>query len=235
MTREGKASGVDGEASRVRRDHVIDWLDQSQDLAQLIARVTELVLRLGYDPEDLVVMPRAELDRRELTAYSAGWADVVSEQLPGIRREYEVRITAAYLQGQEDARTGRRPRRTGPSKRAEGEREGEVIPLPYVQLLEPPPAVTGVEQRGERERAVADREPGTEADPDAGALPDPRADILLSAREVRERRAERDRRKVVRRKGRPSVPPLDDRPGGVPPVQESGRESGQEETPPESS
>ncbi|MDX2542667.1 hypothetical protein ACOT81_18275 [Streptomyces sp. WI04-05B] len=206
MTYESKANGVDREASRVRHDHVIDWLDQSEDLAHLIARVTELVLRQGYDPEDLVVMPRAELDRRELTAYSAGWADVVSEQLPGIRHEYEVRITAAYLQGQEDARIGRRSRRPGPAKRPDGERDGEVIPLPYVQLLEPPPAVTGVEQRGERERAVADG--------GADASPDPEPDILLSAREVRERRAAPDRRKVVRRKGRPSVPPLDDGPAG---------------------
>lgn len=213
MTHESKADAVDGEASRVRHDHVIDWLDQSKDLAHLIARVTELVLRQGYDPEDLVVMPRAELDRRELTAYSAGWADVVSEQLPGIRHEYEVRITAAYLQGQEDARIGRRPRRTGPSKRPEDERDGEVIPLPYVQLLEPPPAVTGVEQRGERERAVADG--------GADASPDPQPDILLSAREVRERRAAPDRRKVVRRKGRPSVPPLDDGTAGASPGREN--------------
>ncbi|MER5522358.1 hypothetical protein [Streptomyces sp. NPDC002763] len=217
MTRESKADEVDGEAGKARRDHVIDWLDQSQDLAQLVARVTDLVLRLGYGPDDLVVMPRAELDRRELTAYSAGWADVVSEQLPGIRREYEVRITAAYLQGQEDARAGRRPRRTRPSTKPEGERDGEVIPLPYVQLLEPPPAVTGVEQRGERERAVADG--------GADASPDPRADILLSAREVRERRAARGRRKAVRRKGRPRVPPLDAGPAGASPRQEK-------ETPP---
>ncbi|MDX3454330.1 hypothetical protein PV396_20690 [Streptomyces sp. ME02-8801-2C] len=193
MTHESKADAVDGEASRFRHDHVIDWLDQSKDLAHLIARVSELVLRQGYEPEDLVVMPRAELDRRELTAYSAGWADVVSEQLPGIRHEYEVRITAAYLQGQEDARIGRRPRRTGPSKRPEGERDGEVIPLPYVQLLEPPPAVTGVERRGERERAVANREPGAVvgSGPASGsdAPPGPQPDLLLSAREVRERRA----------------------------------------------
>lgn len=139
-----------------RHEHVIDWLEHSSDLPHLIARVSELVHRLGYDPEELVVLPRGELDRRELAAYSSAWADVVDEQLPAIRRAYEERITAAYLQGQEDARTGRRPRR---ARRPEGEEGGEVIQLPYVQLLRPPSEVTRVEERGERERSVADGGP----------------------------------------------------------------------------
>ncbi|MFF1439687.1 hypothetical protein [Streptomyces sp. NPDC058295] len=267
---ESKAYGVDGDASDVRREHVIDWLEQASDLPHLIARVSELVLLLGHAPDDLVVLPRSELDRRELAAYSAGWADVVDEQLPAIRRAYEERITAAYLQGQEDARTGHRPHR---ARRAEGEREhergGEVIPLPYVELLRPPSAWTRVEERGERERSVADGTPvpspppagGTDGseeapygDPDtanvvattsptgptsasspargsheedrgvedeaggaggaggtggAEAGSGAEGDILLSAREVRGKRVmPADRRPVVRRNGRPSVPPL---------------------------
>ncbi|WP_230194900.1 hypothetical protein [Streptomyces coriariae] len=264
---EGKAYGVDGDASNVRREHVIDWLEQASDLPHLIARVSELVLLLGHEPDDLVVLPRSELDRRELAAYSAGWADVVDEQLPAIRRAYEERITAAYLQGQEDARTGHRPHR---ARRAEGEHEhergGEVIPLPYVELLRPPFAWTRVEERGERERSVADATPvpspspaaetdgSAEApygDPDAANVVGPTSptaptsasspaggpheadgdvedeaggagaaggaevgsgaegDILLSAREVRGKRVmPSDRRPVVRRNGRPSVPPL---------------------------
>lgn len=255
-TVESKANGVDADASNARQRHVIDWLEQAPDLPHLIARLSELVLRLGHAPEDLVILPRAELDRRELAAYSAGWADVVDEQLPVVRQAYEQRITAAYLQGQEDARTGRRPRR---GRRPEGEREGgggEVIQLPYVQLLSPPSELTRVEQRGERERSVADGTPvpvfeggtGEAADPaparDEGAYdetagpvvtgtgrPTPVAadgevpegpagtetetgsgsagDFLLSAREVREKRpAPSERRPVVRRNGRPSVPPL---------------------------
>ncbi|MFJ8106768.1 hypothetical protein [Streptomyces sp. NPDC096132] len=193
----------------------MDWLEQSPDLPHLIARLSEFVLRLGIAPEDLVILPRGELDRRELAAYSAGWADVVAEQVPAIRRAYEERITAAYLQGQEDARTGHRPHR---ARRAEGEPGGEVIPLPYVQLLRPPSAVTRVEQRGERERSVADGGPGrvpapaptpAPASASAPAPGDSAGDILLSAREVREKRTARSaRRAVVRRNGRPSVPPL---------------------------
>ncbi|MEU6377509.1 hypothetical protein [Streptomyces sp. NPDC046909] len=200
---------MDGDASNARQRHVIDWLEQAPDLPHLIARLSELVLRLGHEPEDLVILPRAELDRRETAAYSAGWADVVDEQLPAVRRAYEQRITAAYLQGQEDARTGRRPRR---ARRVEGEREresgGEVIALPYVQLLRPPDELTRVEQRGERERSVAD---GRAADGTDGTetAAEPPAEPLLSARDVREKRAAPpERRPVVRRNGRPSVPPL---------------------------
>lgn len=90
-----KVNGVDVDANNARHEHAIDWLEQSADLLHLIARVSELVQRLGYDPQDLVVLPRGELDRRELGAYSAAWADVVAEQLPGVRRAYEERITAA--------------------------------------------------------------------------------------------------------------------------------------------
>lgn len=252
---ESKADGVDGDASNARQRHVIDWLEQAPDLPHLIARLSELVLRLGHEPEDLVILPRAELDRRESAAYSAGWADVVDEQLPAVRQAYEQRITAAYLQGQEDARTGRRPRR---GRRPEGEREadggGEVIQLPYVQLLRRPSELTRVEQRGERERSLADGatmpvfEGGADDCADPAPARDERAcdetagpavtgagrptpgaadgeagdgragtetetgsagDFLLSAREVRQKRpAPSERRPVVRRNGRPSVPPL---------------------------
>ncbi|MBG0853211.1 hypothetical protein I2W78_15480 [Streptomyces spinoverrucosus] len=207
------------------RDRLIDWLEHSPDLPHLIARVSEIVHRLGYAPEDLIVLPRRELDRRELAAYSAGWADVVAEQLPAIRKAYEERITAAYLQGQEDARTGRRPRR---AEGAAGGGDGDVIPLPYVPLLDPPRAMTRVEERGERERTLAESggrgegggraEGGRDTDRgDAraeGGGPDKGAGILVSARDVRDRQqpATPDRRRVVRRNGRPSVPPLT-RPG----------------------
>lgn len=195
---ESKAYGVDGNASDARQTHVIDWLEQAPDLPHLIARLSELVLRLGYAPDDLVILPRTELDRRELAAYSAGWADVVDEQLPAVRRAYEQRIAAAYLQGQEDARTGRRPRRV----RDRDHVGGDVIQLPYVQLLSAPPELTRVEERGEEERVAADG-PRDQVDPDT----DP--DILLTAREVREKRATpAERRSVVRRNGRASVPPL---------------------------
>ncbi|MGW0945241.1 hypothetical protein ACWD4O_22200 [Streptomyces sp. NPDC002623] len=269
---ESKAYGVDGDASNVRHQHAIDWLEQASDLPHLIARVSELVLRLGYEPDDLVVLPRSELDRRELAAYSAGWADMVDEQLPAIRRAYEERITAAYLQGQEDARTGRRPRRA--TRRAEGEREqheragggergGDVIPLPYVELLRPPSELTRVEQRGERERSVADGTPLPTPTPTPTPVPVPPAgevdevhegqdddvvggggeaeagsgaerEILLSAREVREKRVPpSDRRPVVRRNGRPSVPPLA-LPGDMGAAgRERGRRQTEEPSPPD--
>ncbi|MGW0823337.1 hypothetical protein [Streptomyces sp. NPDC002845] len=206
---------MDGDTGAPRRDHLIDWLEQSPDLPHLIARISELVHRYGYDPEDLVVLPRGELDRRELAAYSAGWADVVSEHLPAIRRAYEERITAAYRQGQEEARVERRARR--PEGGSGG--GGEVVALPYVRLLGPPSVMTRVEERGERERSLAEGvpvplptpEPEPEARGGAEEQPPPRpeADILLSAREVREKRAATpERRRVVRRKGRASVPPL---------------------------
>lgn len=204
---------MDGNASNARQTHVIDWLEQAPDLPHLIARLSELVLRLGYAPDDLVILPRAELDRRELAAYSAGWADVVDEQLPAVRRAYEQRITAAYLQGQEDARTGRRPRRA-PREYGSGSSGGgggEVIQLPYVQLLRPPSELTRVEERGERERSLADGAPMPvpEVETEAESPVETEADILVSARDVREKRpATTERRPVVRRNGRPSVPPL---------------------------
>lgn len=199
---ESKAYGVDGNASDARQTQVIDWLEQAPDLPLLIARLSELVLRLGHAPDDLVILPRAELDRRALAAYTAGWADVVDEQLPAVRRAYEQRITAAYLQGQEDARTGRRPRR----EREFGGGGGEVIQLPYVQLLRPPSELTRVEERGERERAVADGPPNQDQDQ---VEPDPDPDTLVTARDLREKRtAPAERRPVVRRNGRPGVPPL---------------------------
>ncbi|MER7929424.1 hypothetical protein ABTY96_40890 [Streptomyces sp. NPDC096057] len=206
---------MDGNASDARQTHVIDWLEQAPDLPHLIARLSELVLRLGYAPDDLVVLPRAELDRRELAAYSAGWADVVDERLPAVRRAYEQRITAAYLQGQEDARTGRRPRRApheyGSGSGSNGSGGGEVIQLPYVQLLRPPSELTRVEERGERERSLADGAPRPvpEAEIEVEPPVETEADILVSARDVREKRpAPAERRPVVRRNGRPSVPPL---------------------------
>ncbi|MET9733796.1 hypothetical protein ABZZ79_25030 [Streptomyces sp. NPDC006458] len=212
---------MDGDASSAGHQQVIDWLEQAPDLPHLIARVSELVHRLGYAPEELVVLPRAELDRRELAAYRAGWADVVEERLPPVRRAYEERITAAYLQGHSDARTGLRPRRArrpeAEVRRPEAEEGGEVISLPYVQLLNPPSELTRMEEHGERERTLIDearvpspRAPAAKDRPlSAGAGDAAAPDILLSAREMREKKAASARRRsVVRRKGRASVPPL---------------------------
>ncbi|MER6527698.1 hypothetical protein [Streptomyces sp. NPDC001508] len=103
---------MDGDAGDARQRHGIDWLEQAADLPHLIARLSELVLSLGYQPGDLVILPRGELDRRETAAYSAGWADVVEEQIPVVRRAYEQRITAAYLQGQRTLGPGGRLGRT---------------------------------------------------------------------------------------------------------------------------
>lgn len=236
---------------------MIDWLEQAPDLPHLIAHVSERVLSHGHAPEGLVVVPRAGLDRRELATYCAGWADVVDEELPAVREAYEQRITAAHLQGQEDARTGRRPRR---ARRAGDERDGgEVLTLPYIELLCSPSELTRVEQRGERERTLADGPPardsrgeravGERNPPAAQAAlgrseraqvapaqaapvedePGSAVGILLCARELRERRpAAAERRPVLRRNGRPSVPPparQNDTPG-------KARRPGPPDTPP---
>ncbi|MFC4503012.1 MULTISPECIES: hypothetical protein [Streptomyces] len=227
---------MDGDENDARDDHEIDWLEQSPDLPHLIARVSELVLRHGYAPEDLLTLPRGELDRRELAAYSAGWADVVSEQLPAIRRAYEERITAAYFQGQDDALTGHRPRR---ARRTEGVPGGEVIPLPYVELLRPPSEMARVEARGERERSVADGTPVPSPGPGADEPDGDAGDFLPSAREAREKRSARSaRRAVVRRNGRASVPPLTRSGGDAGAGRDRGRrtepgERPQQEPPPE--
>ena len=60
MTRPGAAFG--GLATTVGGDetNVTDWLEQAPDLPHLIARLSELVLRLGHAPDDLVILPRAD-------------------------------------------------------------------------------------------------------------------------------------------------------------------------------
>ncbi|WP_460068566.1 hypothetical protein [Streptomyces sp. YKOK-I1] len=220
--------GHEGATGNGPNDQLVDWLELSPDLPHLIARVSELVLSLGYDPEDLVTLPRGELDRRELAAYSAGWADMVAEQLPAIRRAYEERITVAYLQGQEDARTGRRPRVSRPAEE-DDDAGGEVIALPYVELLRPPAEVTRAEERGERERSVADGGPvsvpvpvpvpvqtplptgssGPVGGGSGGSGGSGAGEPQSAAASVPEKRTVRSaRRAVVRRNGRPSVPPL---------------------------
>lgn len=228
---------MDREPSARRRAQVVDWLEMSPDLPHLFARLSELVHVAGYAPEDLVVIARAEIDRRETAAFTAGWAEAVSEELPRIRREYERRVADAYAQGQSDARGIRRPQRRGEAG-ADGAR---VIPLPFARFLEPPAAVRQAEERirGERERLERrpelgpDREPGPDADAElqhaTAPLGDeasrPRADEsaleqdgLPPAQEARARRITQPVRKVVRGKGgRPIVPPL-----GVPAQPGSG-------------
>ncbi|MFE3073103.1 hypothetical protein [Streptomyces sp. NPDC059247] len=200
-----------------RHERVVDWLAAHPDLPHLFARLSELVLVHGHAPQDLVVLPRSEIDRRETTAFTAGWAEAVSAELPRIRREYEKRVADAYTQGQSDARGIRRPER-----RVESGQEGaRVITLPFARLLEPPTVVVEAEERVRRERELFEQRPGTEPEPEPESgparAPDPEPGkepgVLLTAQESRARRRARPVRKVVRGKGgRPIVPPL----AGVP-------------------
>ncbi|GAA3374291.1 hypothetical protein GCM10020367_37610 [Streptomyces sannanensis] len=199
----------------------VDWFEQSPDLPHLIAWISELVFRHGYSPADLVVLPRAESDRRETAAFTAGWAEAVTEELPRIRREYEKRVADAYAQGQRDAQGIRRPRR-----RIEGPVDGaQVIPLPFTQFLEPPAVVVETEERVRRERERFDQSPG-QGHMHTSALPDdersrphteeeavPGPDVLFSTQDIQVPKTPQPARKVVRGKGgRPVVPPL----AGVP-------------------
>lgn len=215
---------MDTEPGTDRRERAIDWLAAHPDLPHLFARLSELVHVYGYDPDELLVIPRAEVDRREADAFTAGWAEAMSEELPRIRREYEKRVADAYAQGQSDARGIRRPQRRVDAGDGGGAR---VIPLPFARLLGPPPAVVQAEGRMRRERELLDRRPVQELSQDepqhATAAPSqhdedsrPRAeeagaepDVLLTAQESRTRRTAQPVRKVMRGKGgRPIVPPL---------------------------
>ncbi|MER5887322.1 hypothetical protein ABT160_26185 [Streptomyces sp. NPDC001941] len=228
-----------------RRERAVDWLEAHPDLPHLFARIAELVHVGGYAPEDLVVLPRAEVDRRETSGFTSGWAEAVSDELPRIRREYEKRVADAYAQGQGDARGTQRPqRRTDTSAQPDGAR---VIRLPFARLLEPPAVVVQAEERVRRERErfeqgpvhdyapesgqQPDRERDPEPDPDPGpdtAEPESEPEVLVTAQESRARRTAQPVRKVVRGKGgRPIVPPLDGapgQPGGAP--ERRGGESG---------
>ncbi|MFI6286878.1 hypothetical protein ACIBCM_19375 [Streptomyces sp. NPDC051018] len=227
---------MDGNRDADRSEPAIDWTQPSPDLPHLFARISELVLRLGHHPADLVVMPRAEADRRETAAFTAGWAEAVSEHLPKVLLAYEKRIAEAYAQGRLDARGIGRPRRRGGS----GGDESKVIPLPLTRLLGPPGPVapSGERARGDRDggqsdgedrdRAGRDRSGGPERTPEPDGEGPRRRDepdkpperhqdpgILLSARELRGKKGARSVRRVLRgRGGRPIVPPL-----GIAPAQ----------------
>ncbi|WP_329117187.1 hypothetical protein [Streptomyces sp. NBC_01353] len=199
---------MDTEPGTDRRERVVDWFASQPDLPHLFARLSELVHVHGYAPEELVVIPRVEVDRRETTAFTAGWAEAVADELPRIRREYEKRVADAYAQGQGDARGIRRPQRrtdVGP----EGAR---VIALPFARLLEPPAAVVEAEERVRRERELFEQRPERpEPEPEHQTGPEPESelDVLVTAQESRTRRNAQPVRKVVRGKGgRPIVPPL---------------------------
>ncbi|MGW0466855.1 hypothetical protein ACWDX6_16500 [Streptomyces sp. NPDC003027] len=146
---------MDSERGGGRRGRVVDWFETNPDLPHLFAWVSELVHVHGYAPEDLVVIARAELERRETSAFTGGWAEAMSEELPRIRREYERRVADAYAQGQRDARGVRRPQR----RAGDGEDGARVIPLPFARLLEPPAAVIQAEERLRREREMFERRP----------------------------------------------------------------------------
>ncbi|MFC9729085.1 hypothetical protein ACFWGM_25360 [Streptomyces roseolus] len=229
---------MDTESDADRRERVVDWLASHPDLPHLFARLSELVHVSGYAPEELVVIPRSEIDRRETTAFTSGWAEAVSDELPRIRREYERRVADAYAQGQSDGRGIRRPQRRTDAGPQDGAR---VIALPFARLLEPPASVVEAEERVRRERALFEQGssaperdngngegaedgegtedgngPAFESEPEPEpaygkepAHPPTAPDPLVTAQESRARRAAQPVRKVVRGKGgRPIVPPL---------------------------
>ncbi|MFE6228785.1 hypothetical protein [Streptomyces sp. NPDC057854] len=228
---------MDTDPGANRRERVVDWLASHPDLPHLFARLSELVHVHGHAPEELVVIPRSEIDRRETTAFTSGWAEAVSDELPRIRREYERRVADAYAQGQSDARGIRRPQR----RTDDGPRDGaRVIALPFARLLEPPAAVVEAEERVRRERELFEQRPAREEpyeqsgayepdfgvhEPDFGArepepeddkepAPGPEPEFPPAAQEGRTRRNPQPVRKVVRGKGgRPIVPPLSHVPG----------------------
>ncbi|MEU7292116.1 hypothetical protein AB0A76_02755 [Streptomyces exfoliatus] len=225
---------MDTEPGANPRERVVDWLATHPDLPHLFARLSELVHVHGHAPEDLVVIPRSEVDRRETTAFTSGWAEAVSDELPRIRREYEKRVADAYAQGQGDARGIRRPQR-----RMDGGQDGaRVITLPFARLLEPPAAVVEAEERVRRERELFEQRPEPEREPEPAAPasvpdsepepahqrepgPESEPDVLVTAQESRTRRNAQPVRKVVRGKGgRPIVPPL----AGVPAQATTGSE-----------
>ncbi|MEV7673402.1 hypothetical protein [Streptomyces sp. NPDC088752] len=214
---------MDTEPGSDRRERGVDWLASHPDLPHLIAHLSELVHVHGYAPEDLVVLPRPEVDRRETTAFTAGWAEAVSDELPRIRREYEKRVADAYAQGQGDARGIRRPLR-----RTDDGREGaRIIALPFARLLEPPAAVADAEERLRRERETfgrrAEPEPEhrTEPEPARWGMDEPkqrvrperehRAASEPASREVGEPEAGdigvSESRAATRRDSEPEVPP----------------------------
>ncbi|GGZ53429.1 hypothetical protein [Streptomyces subrutilus] len=131
------------------REHAVDWLEIASDLPHLFARLSELVHGAGYAPEDIVLIPRSELDRRETAAFTAGWAEAVAEDLPRLRREYEKRIAEAYAAGSAG-------RRGGPRGPGHG-RDADVIRLPFAALIEPPAMVREVEDRVRRAQAALGR------------------------------------------------------------------------------
>lgn len=153
---------MDTEPGAGRRDRDVDWLAAHPDLPHLFAHLSELVHASGYPPGELVVIPRAEIDRRETAAFTAGWAEAVSDELPRIRQEYEKRVADAYAQGQGDARGVRRPQRRTDT----GQEGARVIALPFAWLLEPPAAVVEAEERVRREREMFEQraDPGPRSD-----------------------------------------------------------------------
>ncbi|WP_329380730.1 hypothetical protein OG625_15600 [Streptomyces sp. NBC_01351] len=206
------------------------------DLPHLFARLSELVHAAGYAPEDLVLIPRSEIDRRETAAFTAGWAEAMSEELPRIRREYEKRVADAYAAG------GGRGTDTAARRTAAKGDGATVIRLPFATLLEPSPLVVETEERMRRAQEILDRRSedvvggdaagdargeveaavGAEAaaavegvveaapEPEEARGSEPLAQPVASraSADARERRTPPASRKVVRRNGRPIVPPL---------------------------
>ncbi|MDQ0794569.1 hypothetical protein [Streptomyces sp. B1I3] len=76
-----QANGSSGAAPRQRRPSASDVGEDGEmppgDLARLLAAVG--VLLGSHAASDLVVMPRAELERREYAAYGQGWRDAAAQ------------------------------------------------------------------------------------------------------------------------------------------------------------
>ncbi|MFR9795509.1 hypothetical protein ACL02U_06310 [Streptomyces sp. MS06] len=170
---------MDRESGDGRDSRVVDWLEPAADLPHLYARIAELVHRAGHDARELVVMPRSEVDRREMASFAGGWAEAMRSDLPTIRREYERRIAEAYARGQVIGRRGRGSTGTAaspPNPATDG--EADVIPLPLARLLQPPATVVEAEERVRREQEGPGREgpadpvraPG-ESDGSGGSVP----------------------------------------------------------------
>lgn len=124
--------------------------DDADELPRLLARLGQLIAVHG--PAGVVAMARSDADRRELTAYAAGWQDAAAEFAP--------RVAAA----RRDGWLGRwRPLRVlnGP---------GDVIPFPvarqYARPPQPRPAGDDLVGGWDVSHDAAD-----DADPDAVHLP----------------------------------------------------------------
>ncbi len=91
----------------------------------------------GHAPEDLVVLLRTEIERRELGAYASGWRDAAAEYEPALRQAAQARRLSLV---------SRTP--------------GQAAVIPF-----PPDRRAHDAEAADRLPAEADRSPGEQADP----------------------------------------------------------------------